>query len=222
MEQLHHINIIIHVLAGTVALLTGLTALSVTKGGKAHLRFGKYFTWMIAVVIFTGLISIFVFKRNNFLLVITLLSGYNCFSGIRALRLKGQRPRRVDHLAPVAVMASAVYYLYYIHASGLYWAPVIIYSTIGALFLVTSYDLCKWAMRPGFLKKAAIYEHVYKMVSAFSAITSAFSGTVLPQYKPYSQFLPSLIGIIIIIITFIALGNRQRDLTTNRLTCVQS
>lgn len=208
MELIHHINIIIHVLAGTIALLTGLTALSVTKGGKLHIQFGRYFTRMIVIVILTGLIGIFIFRRNNFLLVITLLSAYNCFSGIRALRLNGRRPDPIDYLAPVIVTASALYYLYYIQAAGLYWSPVIIYSTIGALFLVTTYDLLKWAMPSPFLQKAVMYEHVYKMISAFSAITSAFSGTVLSQYKPYSQFLPSVIGMICIIITFIRLRNK--------------
>lgn len=208
MELVHHINIIIHVLAGTMALLTGLTALSVSKGGKLHIQFGRYFTRMIIIVILTGLIGIFIFRRNNFLLVITLLSAYNCFSGIRALRLNGRRPQQIDYLAPVIVSGSALYYLYYIQAAGLYWSPVIIYSTIGALFLVTTYDLLKWAMPAPFLQKAVMYEHVYKMISAFSAITSAFSGTVLAQYKPYSQFLPSVIGMICIIVTFIRLRNK--------------
>jgi hypothetical protein len=208
MELIHHINIIIHVLAGSIALLTGLTALSVSKGGKLHIRFGWYFTRMIILVILTGLVGIFVFRRNNFLLVITLLSAYNCFSGIRALRLKGRRPEAIDYLAPVIVTGSALYYLYYIQSAGLYWSPVIIYSTLGALFLVCTYDLLKWAMPGSLLQSAVLYEHVYKMISAFSAITSAFSGTVLSQYKPYSQFLPSAIGMICIIVIFIRIRNK--------------
>jgi len=208
MEIIHHINIIIHVLAGSIALLTGLTALSVSKGGKLHIRFGWYFTRMIILVILTGLVGIFVFRRNNFLLVITLLSAYNCFSGIRALRLKGRRPEAIDYLAPVIVTGSALYYLYYIQSAGLYWSPVIIYSTLGALFLVCTYDLLKWAMPGSLLQSAVLYEHVYKMISAFSAITSAFSGTVLSQYKPYSQFLPSAIGMICIIVIFIRIRNK--------------
>src|ERR1044072_1329958 len=208
MELIHHINIIIHVVSGSIALRTGLTALSVCKGGKLHIRFGWYFTRMIILVILTGLVGIFVFRRNNFLLVITLLSAYNCFSGIRALRLKGRRPEAIDYLAPVIVTGSALYYLYYIQSAGLYWSPVIIYSTLGALFLVCTYDLLKWAMPGSLLQSAVLYEHVYKMISAFSAITSAFSGTVLSQYKPYSQFLPSAIGMICIIVIFIRIRNK--------------
>ena len=215
---MHHLNIAVHVIAGSIALIAGLAAAMVAKGRKNHIRFGKYFMWMIVIVIITGLIGVFVFKRNNFLLVITLLSGYNCFSGIRAVRLRGQRPHTIDYLIPILVMASALYYLYYIRSIGLYWSPVIIYSTVGALFLVAVYDLCKWIIPVTILKKAVMYEHAYKMVSAFSAITSAFSGTVFPQFKPYSQFLPSVIGFAYIIITFIRLGNGPIALKRNTLS----
>jgi hypothetical protein len=214
MESLHHLNIILHVLAGSIALLTGVIALSVKKGGKYHTRVGRYFMWMIIVVIITGLVGVFVFRRNNFLLVITLLSGYNCFSGIRVIRLRGKSPAPMDYIVPLVVMASAFYYLYYISSTGLYWAPGIIYSTIGALFLVTLYDLSKIFLSPGLLQKAYRYEHVYKMISALSGITSAFSGTVFPQYQPYSQFLPSLMGLVYIIVIFIRFSNK-------RLKCTQ-
>jgi hypothetical protein len=209
METIHHLNIAVHVIAGSIALIAGLAAAMVAKGGRKHIRLGKYFMWMIVIVIVTALIGVFVFKRNNFLLVITLLSGYNCFSGIRAVKLRGQKPHTIDYLIPILIMASALYYLYYIMSMGLYWSPAITYATIGALFLVTIYDLFKWVLPVTVLQKAVMYEHAYKMVSAFSAITSAFSGTVFPQYKPYSQFLPSVIGFAYIIITFIRLGNRQ-------------
>jgi hypothetical protein len=213
MEVFHHLNILFHVLAGSIALIAGLAALIVRKGSARHIRSGRYFMRMIIVVITTGLIGVFVFKRNNFLLVITLLSAYNCFSGIRVIRLRGQRPAAIDRIIPLIVIAAALYYLYYISSIGLYWNPVIIYSTIGALFLVTGYDLCKIFFSKSLLQKASGYEHVYKMVSAFSGITSAFTGTVFPQYQPYSQFLPSVIGLAYIIVTFIWFSNKRSKCT---------
>jgi hypothetical protein len=213
MQPLHHLNILLHVIAGSIALLTGLIALIVRKGSVIHIRSGRYFMRMIIVVITTGLIGVFVFKRNNFLLVITLLAAYNCFSGIRVIRLRGRRPGVIDRIVPLTVIAAALYYLYYISSIGLYWNPVIIYSTIGALFLVTGYDLCKIFFSKSQLQKASGYEHVYKMVSAFSAITSAFAGTVFPQYQPYSQFLPSVIGLAYIIVIFIGFSNKTAKCT---------
>jgi uncharacterized membrane protein len=215
MEILHVVNITTHVIAGTIALLTGLAALSVKKGGKSHLLFGRVFTWMMVIVIVTGLTGVFAFKRNTFLLVLTLLSGYNCFSGIRAVRLGGKKPGGIDYAAPLVVMAAAVYYLYYIRSIGLYWSPVVIYSTIGALFLVTVYDLFKALMPVMLLKRTVIYEHIYKMVSALSGLASAFTGTVFPDHKPYSQFLPSVLGLLCIIVIFIRVSNKPLSLKRN-------
>lgn len=209
MERLHLANLILHVIAGSIALLTGFAAIFVRKGLGKHILFGKYFVWMIAVVIVTGLFGVIIFNRNSFLLIITLLSGYNCFSGIRSLKLHGQKPKTMDCIIPILVIFSAIYYLNYLTSSKLYWSPVIVYSTIGALFLVTGYDLSKGFVSTNFLKKAMMYEHAYKMISALSAISSAFSGTVFPDYKPYSQFLPSVAGMIYIIITFILLSKKS-------------
>ncbi|MDB5115703.1 MAG: hypothetical protein JWQ79_1195 [Mucilaginibacter sp.] len=44
-----------------------------------------------------------------------------------------------------------------------------------------------------------LYEHIVKMLGAFSGLLSAFSGTVFPQYQPYSQFILSILGTLITI-----------------------
>jgi len=208
---MHTLNIIIHVLAGILALITGFTAITTTKGGKTHIRFGSYFLKLISIVIMTGLIGVLIYQKNNFLLVITLLSGYNAFSGWRVIRLAGHKPMLIDYIVPVLVLANGIYYLYYIMSIGLYWSPVVIYSTLGALAMITLYDLSRGFMRRKTLLKTMIYEHIYKMVSALTGLTSAFIGTVLPQYQPYSQILPSAIGLAFIIIILIIYALKQSN-----------
>ena len=209
MIQLHTINILVHVLAGTLALVTGIITLVAVKGGKAHIRSGRLFAGLMSIVITTGLAGVFIFGRNSLLLVITLLSAYNCFSGIWVLRQRGRAPGTVDRGIALAVMASALYYLYSIRSAGLFWSPGVIYPTVGALFLVTTYDLFKSFFPADLRKKTMLYEHVYKMVSAFSGICSAFSGTVFPRYQPYSQLLPSIMGLAYIIVIFIRLSRKR-------------
>jgi len=206
METLHHLNIFTHVAIGTAALVTGLIAIFTWKRKKYHTRFGRYFMWAMIPVITTALLGVLVFKRHSFLLIITLLSGYTCFSGIRAIRLKGKAPRPLDYGATISVMTLAICYG---STAGMYWAPAVTFSTIGALFLVTTYDLAKGLFSTPFLRKAAVYEHVYKMTSSLSGLASAFAGTVFPQYKPYSQLLPSMLGLAGIIIIFIQLRKWQ-------------
>lgn len=206
---MHTLNLILHVIAGIIAMLTGFAAIITVKGGKKHIRSGRYFLKMMVIVIATALIGVFVFERNTFLLVITLLSGYTAYSGLRVLKLHGQKPAWIDYIIPVLVLAAGIYYLYYIRSIGLYWAPVIVYSTLGALALVTIYDLSRVFIPVAILQKTMIYEHIYKVTSSLTGITSAFIGTVLPQFQPYSQILPSACGLAYIIITFICRLRRE-------------
>lgn len=209
MQTTHLINIAIHVAAGIASLVAGFGAMAVQKTRPRHTRYGRVFTRLVYLVIATALFGVFVFRGNAFLFVLTLLSGYNCFSGIRAMRLAGARPSCQDYLIAGGVMLAGVGYLCVLKREGFYWAPAVIYSTAGALFLVAGYDLLKRILPLWFLQKAVLYEHSYKMISAWSALLSAFCGTVLPQYKPYSQLLPSVICLAYICFTFIRIGRHR-------------
>ncbi|MFD0864030.1 hypothetical protein ACFQ1M_17575 [Sungkyunkwania multivorans] len=201
MEILHKFNIILHIVAGSIALLLGLVALLSIKGDKLHNNSGKYFLRFISIVIFTGLVGVFIFGRNTFLLVITVLSGYVSFSGFRVLVNKANVPKVIDILAAIISLVVLLYFLYYFKSIGMIWEPIIIYSTAGALLLVVIYDVLRYLIPKEHYKKKKIwvYEHIYKMTSAFAALLSAFSGTVLEQYQPHSQYIPSALGILIIL-----------------------
>ena len=193
----HKINIVFHVIAGTVALLLGIIALSSRKGKQIHIKSGKWFLGLLAVVVFTGLLGVFIFGRNTFLLVITLLSAYQGFSGYRTLQFKNNHPRSLDIVMAMITLLSAVYFMYYIKQIGMFWTPVIIYSTLGALFTIILYDLARYLIPASKYKKLWLYEHIYKMIGAFSALLAAFAGTVFSAYQPYSQVLPSALGIFL-------------------------
>ncbi|MGC4021848.1 MAG: hypothetical protein QM734_07825 [Cyclobacteriaceae bacterium] len=92
----HSSNIGLHVTAGTIALLLGAVSLLSAKGKRVHIKSGRWFLRLLSLVILTGLLGVFVFKRNTFLLVITLLSAYQGYSGYRALKTKNNSPNVVD------------------------------------------------------------------------------------------------------------------------------
>ena len=199
MTPLHLTNIIVHVTAGSLGLLLGAAALLTRKGGARHRKVGRLFLMVLSVVILTGLIGVFVFGRNTFLLVITMLSAYLGFSGFRIIRSKSNQPRTLDMLVAILTLITVVYFLYYFRSIGMIWSPVIIYSTVGYLSLIIAYDFLRYLIPRERYGGLWLYEHILKMVSAFSGILSAFVGTVLPQYQPYSQFLPSTFGTLIAI-----------------------
>lgn len=199
MELLHRINIGIHVISGIVALLIGAVILFLRKGNGLHVKTGKWYIKAMIIVVLTGLIGVLVFKRNIFLLLVTILSGYTAWSGVRTLRLRGEKPLLVDILVPIGAMITALGYLYYLQHAGLFWAPVVTGSILSALFFVTFYDLLRLTLTFKIRSKLYLYEHIYKMMSSFIALTSAFTGTIFPNYKPYSQILPGVLGWLYII-----------------------
>ncbi len=88
------------------------------------------------------------------------------------------------------------------------------YSTLGALLAVTGHDVSRVFWRTRWHRgNAWRYEHIWKMVSTYSALLSAFSGTVLGAYQPYSQFVPSLLGTAVAVGFFLA-AYRQRPSAT--------
>lgn len=190
--DIHHINILLHVITGTSALVLGIIALLSRKGKSLHVTAGRWFLGFMSVVILTGLIGVFVFKVNTFLLVITLSSGYQGFAGYRVLQTKSNKPYILDISAIVLTLSACVYFLYYFNEIGMFWDPVIIYSTVGYLLALISYDLLKYLIPSERYGTIWLKEHVFKMIGAFSALLSAFSGTVLDMYQPYSQFMPSV------------------------------
>ncbi len=194
---LHNSNILIHVLAGSIALLLGVIALITIKGGKWHRKSGNYFLILLWLVVITGLIGVFIFKRNTFLLIITILSAYYGFSGYRILIKKNNEPRLIDIVVAITSLLAVSYFLYYFKSIGMYWSPIIIYSTVGALLLIITYDFLRYLIPKKIYVNMWLYEHIFKMIGAFTALLSAFSGTVLYMYQPYSQFLPSVFGTLL-------------------------
>jgi hypothetical protein len=67
-------------------------------------------------------------------------------------------------------------------------------------------------------QKLWFYEHIYKMIGAFTALLSAFSGTVLYAYQPYSQILPSVFGTLLQIgfITYYYRKNQKNSLQKSK------
>jgi uncharacterized membrane protein len=195
----HFSNIAIHVLAGSTAIILGVIALLSKKGKRLHTKSGKLFVKVMIVIIITGLFGVFIFERNTILLVITVLSAYFTFSGYRNLQTKSNEPKLLDISVALMSILIAIYFLYYFKKIGFYWPPATTYATVGALFTIVTYDFCRYLIPKAKYGKLWLYEHIYKMIAAFTALLSAFSGTVFPNYKPYSQVLPSVFGTVLAI-----------------------
>jgi hypothetical protein len=146
----------------------------------------------------TGFIGWLLFRSNSFLLMLTMLSGYLGYSGYRNVRLKEERSTGTDAGVAALALFTGLLYIGILNKSNTSWNPSVVYPTLSGLVLVTVYDLCKhfWWHSP--IKVWWLYEHIYKMLSAHSALLSAFCGTLFPDYKPYSQIGPSIFSLWLI------------------------
>ena len=213
--MLHQINISIHVATGTIALIIGLIVLLKKKGTAGHFRFGRYFLILLSVVVATGFLGSLLFRTNPFLFMLSFLAGYNGYAGFRNVRLKQQRTTAVDAWIAFGVLMAGIAFLASLRSGNSEWSPSVIYSTVGALAFVTVFDLAKFFFFHARLRTWWIYEHIYKLVSAFGAILAAFTGTVLPDFKPFSQVGPSIVTWWIIGI-YVLLEARKRRKTRLR------
>jgi len=209
METLHSANIITHVITGTIGLLLGVIAIISLKGGKLHVKSGRWFLRFLTVVCITGIFGIFVFERNTFLILITLLAAYQGFSGYRVLQTKSNQFYWIDLIAIILTASSCAYFLYYFQSIGMIWSPIVIYSTVGWLSVVIIYDLFKYFIPKEKYKRLWLKEHIVKMIAAWSALFSAFTGTVFEEYQPHSQYIPSVIANVLMIYFLIKFSRKK-------------
>src|SRR5688500_13746779 len=99
--SIHKVNILIHVLAGTIALAVGILTIFFYRRPVIHKRFGRVFLYLLFAVVATGFLGWLFFRSNSFLLMLTILSGYVGYAGFRAIRLREQRGTLLDTLIAI-------------------------------------------------------------------------------------------------------------------------
>ncbi len=94
--------LVIHIAAGSVALLTALAALVTAKGGAIHVRAGRVYAIGMTLIFLTA-VPLAILGADVFLLLIAFFSFYLIFAGWRFARNRSRRPQPVDWVA-VAIM----------------------------------------------------------------------------------------------------------------------
>ena len=90
--------LVIHIGAGSVALLTALVALVTAKGGVLHVRAGRVYAIGMTLIFLTAA-PLAILGADVFLLLIAFFSFYLVFAGWRFARNRSRRPQAVDWVA---------------------------------------------------------------------------------------------------------------------------
>ncbi len=99
MERFIQISLIIHVVLGSVSLLTGLGAILFRNKVKTHRPFGKVYFWCMTFVFITAF-YISIYRENVFLFFVSVFTYYSAITAYRSLSLKklhlDQKPHWID------------------------------------------------------------------------------------------------------------------------------
>lgn len=194
----------IHVLAGILALLSGLIAMSYgKKGGKVHKITGILFYWSMLIIFISSIEFIVMFPQNikyHFFLMIGIVSFYPTWAGKRVLSMKKAiEPQLLDYMALFLIGFSGLVMLGYgvlgfVNPS-YYSQYKILFLVFGVISLLNFYVdgsiYFKWR-EP--LKMHWFFSHGGKMMGAYSAALTAFCVNVLPGYLPANT--PSFVYIL--------------------------
>lgn len=201
------IILILHILFGTLALISGLAALFTKKGSQNHVRAGKTFALSMAVVAAAALV-LHLPRGLYFLPAIGVFSFYLAYSGLRMFKIKRNGYNKID-LGMAAISAAAGIALISISVYNiLYGGNSMILVTLGfgfgCFFLAVS-DVVKIIRK--MIPADARIAHLQRMGGAFIATVTAVvvvnAGNIdwvkqHPAVWPMLWFLPSVVGSILI------------------------
>lgn len=218
MTPAHLLNISVHIGAGTIAIAIGCWILATAKGTTSHRKKGRLFAWFSLAVCASAVIGNSVFRFMPLFAVLTVLVLYQLLSGWHAVYTKASGPNSVDAMLCVGAALWGIGLVPLVLANpATESTPVVIYSTLAALFLLIAYDALRWVFPRRWHTSLWRYEHIYKLLSSLAAMASAAAGNLLPQAQPWSQLLPSAAGILSIAWFCFREAQRRGKVKENRL-----
>ena len=211
---IHKILIIIHVIGGFSALITGLVSMLVRKkGGKIHNISGIIYYWGMLVVFLTSL-GFFLLEPQKlfyqFFLCISMVSFYPTFSGRRILSMKKEiKPIFIDWFAAFMVSVCGVvmwgYAIYGFLNPEKFNNFQYLFGIFGTLCLANGYgDLMVFSQRKKVDKMHWFLSHGGKMTGSYAATVTAFCVNIVPRYLP--DHLPFLFYIMLWVLPGVLIG----------------
>jgi uncharacterized membrane protein len=224
MTSLFAPTLLLHITCGLAACFVGLAPIFTRKGSRLHRLSGRVFAALMATLLACAWLMT-ALKFSPYFLALSATATMALFSGLRVLGRKRPDLRRADR-------AKALDWIVTLGAVGVgVWVLVLVVTgqtgdraavssalAWGAL-VYGGWDLWRFA-RPTdwpFSPNLWNYEHLTKMLGAYGAVLSAFSGnflTFLPT--PWSQLWPTLLfqTVTMIWIAVLIMGWRRAPAVT--------
>jgi uncharacterized membrane protein len=194
----HLLDLGVHILAGSAAIVLGLYLLGQPKDATHHRRRGRVFVLLTAVVCLSAAIGNAVFRFLPLFAVLTVLVSYQLLSGWHVIYTRANGPDRIDAgllLGAVAITAMLVRRLF-LDGVMIGAAASVMVSTLAAVAILLAYDAARWLFPRRWHAVLWRYEHVYKILGCLFGMLSAAIGNTVRSGQPWSQLAPSVLGIV--------------------------
>lgn len=187
MEQLTRFLLIVHVAAGSLALLAAIFAISFRKGAKKHNLAGKTYFWSMMTVAATA-IPVSILRPNLMLFFVALFSSYMAYAGWRF----GRKSRYIMNRKPYVELAMLFVglamvvsgFLQVFTGTPMGWV-LVAFGSIGIQFAVQ--DLRGWRKTVDFGTR--ISNHLSHMLGGtIATVTAVLVQQVVPRLEPTSPF----------------------------------
>lgn len=207
----------LHIAAGLCTVAVGWAPIVTRKGSRWHRRFGRLFVALMSVLLAAAWVMT-ILRFSAYFAGLSTMATLTLFSGVRVLRRKrpdlraADRARALDWIATVAAVGVALWVLALI-LIGRTSGPTPVAAALAASGLAYGgWDLWRFAQPTAwpFSPQLWTYEHLVKMLGAYGAAMSAFSGnflTLLPA--PWSQLWPTLVFQSLAVAWIVALASRR-------------
>ncbi|HMP31656.1 MAG TPA: hypothetical protein PKD85_18785 [Saprospiraceae bacterium] len=191
----------IHIIAGSMSLISGSIILSLKKGDQFHKLLGRLFFYSLAIsMIFSVPISIQ--KSNVFLFIIAVWTLYMLITGLRSLKkINIKNVNAVDWLITLVMLFFGIilsgYGVFALIKGSLMGLVAIVFGAISLLLVLSD---IRFYRAEGKYKNQFLIIHIQRMVGAYIASITAFvvvNNTVLPNVVAW--LLPTIILVPLII-----------------------
>lgn len=202
--QANQINLAVHISMGAAGLICGLVPLLSAKGGSIHRKSGYVFVVLAGVVLGTALLADVVLPEPTALLAASLSASYQYVSSLRSLALRSRGPSAIDVLLACTALAGCAWLLRSMGPGTASWNPVIGYSTAAYVACIALYDLSRQFWSTHWLRYVRPLDHGLKMTGCYFAMLSSGAGNLLKHMQPWSQVIPSSLGILVMTIFLVS------------------
>lgn len=210
--------LIVHISAGLCAVVVGLLPILSRKGSRLHRLSGRVFAGLVITLLACAW-AMTALRPDAYFLALSAAATLTLFSGLRVLGRKrpdlnpDERARPLDWIVTLAVVGIGCLTLWMAMTGHSDAPPQILIALAYGSLSMGVWDVWRF-VRPldwPFSPRLWTYEHLWKMLGAYSAVLSAFSGNFLATLpSPWSALWPTVLFQSLTVIWIAALVMRSR------------